>query len=129
RTRSKQRGMLENQTLKRRKTLRDNRMIEHINMPARRLGLLNLDKFCHRCFWIRVKCEEKFPFVIPFPGIFSSIDGYSKRLIHAYFDSNRRLPSWFQLPGQPMAYVDGLHYKWFSYDHTETKITLRGTPD
>jgi len=56
--------------------------------------------FCPRCFWLRMLCGEKLPFQI-FPGIFSSIDSYSKRLTMSYFRRHGRVPKWFDGFGEP----------------------------
>ena len=64
-------------------------------VPVRKLGMLNLPEFCPRCFWLVLHCDGKFPFQIPMPGIFSSIDAYSKNLIHSHFDTQKVLPRWF----------------------------------
>lgn len=56
-----------------------------IRMSAKNLGELKLDKFCERCFWIKLHCENRLPFQI-FPGIFSSIDSYTKKITNVYFE-------------------------------------------
>ena len=93
--------------------------------------MLNLPDCCPRCFWLILRSEGKFPFQIPMPGIFSSIDGYSKNLIHTYFDSQKVLPSWFPNIGKVVGYLPGykLHWSKFKTAHPETRIVLRGTPD
>jgi hypothetical protein len=90
-----------------------------------------LAEFCPRCFWIRLHCQNKLPFQIPFPGIFSSIDGYTKELIHSHFDQNNMLPSWFPPIGDVSGYIpsSNLHWSKFTYEDPTTKILLRGTPD
>jgi hypothetical protein len=87
--------------------------------------------FCPRCFWIRLHCDSKLPFQIPFPGIFSSIDGYTKTLIHSHFDQNKALPTWFPQIGDVSGYFpsDNLHWSRFKYEDPTTNILLRGTPD
>ena len=67
-----------------------------LGISARTLGELKLPYFCPRCFWIALKCKEEFPFQIPLPGIFSTIDAYSKHLIHNYFEAHNSLPDWFR---------------------------------
>ena len=51
-----------------------------MRISAKNLGILALTDCCPRCFWMRAKLGWKSPWAI-MPGIFSSIDGYSKRAI------------------------------------------------
>jgi hypothetical protein len=105
-------------------------MANSLPIPARTLGSMLLAGFCPRCFWIRLHCE-KLPFQIPFPGIFSSIDGYTKELIHSHFDRNNALPAWFPKIGEVSGYLPSrdLHWSKFRYEDPATNILLRGTPD
>lgn len=99
-------------------------------ISARTLGLLNLPEFCPRCFWIMLRCDNRFPYQIPMPGIFSSIDSWSKRLIHAFFNQHAAVPPWFPLR-EVRRYLSGseLHWSKFQIYDAKTKIILRGTPD
>jgi PD-(D/E)XK nuclease superfamily protein len=65
------------------------------------------------------------------PGIFSSIDAYTKRVIHAFYDYHKVLPTWFPDIGKVSGYVDShaLHWSRFLREDEKTRITLRGTPD
>ena len=58
---------------------------KQIRISAKNLGQLVLDDFCPRCFWLKLKLGFKLPFQI-FPGIFSTIDSYSKKITWQYFD-------------------------------------------
>ncbi len=102
--------------------------MKQIRISARTLGLLNLPDFCPNCFWIKLHCKQ-FPFQIPMPGIFSSIDAYTKKVIHAVYEEHKRLPNCLQAIGDVKGYVDRLHYSWYNYEDEETGITLSGTPD
>jgi hypothetical protein len=75
--------------------------------------------------------QNKLPFQIPFPGIFNSIDGYTKNVIHTYFDRNGKLPDWFPDIGKVTGYVPPrtLHYSKFCHEDAATRVMLRGTPD
>ncbi|MDA2912543.1 PD-(D/E)XK nuclease family protein [Acidobacteriia bacterium AH_259_A11_L15] len=105
--------------------------MKQITIPARTLGMLRLPDFCPQCFWMVLRCDNKFPFQIPMPGIFSSIDAYGKRLIHRFFDEKKVLPPWFPNIGKASGYVPGhkLHWSRFKLEDPKTKITIRGTPD
>jgi hypothetical protein len=109
----------------------EERTVEPLLIPARTLGTFLLPGFCPRCLWIALHCQNKLPFQIPMPGIFSSIDAYGKNLIHSFFDENKSLPKWFPDIGKVKGYVPGrqLHWSKFKIEHVETKIILRGTPD
>ena len=58
-----------------------------LRISAKNLGVLALPGFCLRCFWLRIKARNCLPFQI-FPGIFSSIDAYTKRVVHSWIDRN-----------------------------------------
>ncbi|MGC8479704.1 MAG: PD-(D/E)XK nuclease family protein [Candidatus Micrarchaeia archaeon] len=60
------------------------------------LGSVSNKEFCERCFWIMM--HYKLPYQI-FPGIFSSIDNYTKKLIEEYFYKNKKLPGWLEKVG------------------------------
>jgi len=53
-----------------------------LHIPAKILDELALPDCCPRCFWLKLKAQNRLPFQI-FPGIFSSIDAYTKRVVHA----------------------------------------------
>jgi len=56
-------------------------MAEVLRISDKNLGALALPDFCPRCFWIKMKTGNKLPFQI-FPGIFSSIDAYTKHVVY-----------------------------------------------
>lgn len=58
--------------------------LNHIRISAKYLGALALPNSCLRCFWLKLHLRHRLPYQI-FPGIFSSIDGFTKRVVHAYF--------------------------------------------
>ena len=51
--------------------------MEPLRISAKNLGELAKPDFCPRCFWLRTHAK-RLPYQI-FPGIFSSIDAYTKR--------------------------------------------------
>ncbi len=69
----------------------------------------------------------KLPFQI-FPGIFSSLDSYQKKIIHSYFDKHRHLPPWLQSLGQGTP-MDIPSLSEFRYHDSATDILLTGVPD
>ncbi len=103
--------------------------METIRLSATTLGSLNLPGFCPGCFWIRLHYKGAFPFQIPMPGIFISIDSYIKKLIHAPLDQGDGWPAWLPPLGAVKTYVPRLHSSWFSCENTDSGIQLAGTPD
>lgn len=102
-------------------------MSEPFKISAKSLGELALPSFCPRCFWLRSHAR-KLPFQI-FPGIFSTIDSYSKKVTRAYFAQHGDLLRWFSdfgLHGEP---VKAPHHSRFNYLDPASKVMLAGTPD
>jgi len=106
-------------------------IVEPLSISARRLGEIALGDYCPRCYWLRLHTKGKLPFAGPFPGIFSSIDAYSKGIIHDYFDKKKRLPAWYPRVGDVTGYVPSgdLHWRKFSAKDAKTNIKLWGSPD
>ena len=51
-----------------------------MRISAKDLGWLAVDDFCSRCFWIE-RHAKGLPYQVGFPGIFSSIDAYTKNIV------------------------------------------------
>ena len=64
-----------------------------------------------------------------FPGIFSSIDAYGKRVVHGWFDRQKSAPPWLAALGDIDGYRNPPHYSKFSVLDQESAVVLRGTPD
>lgn len=97
-----------------------------LRISAKTLGGLALPEYCPRCFWLQMHCQM--PYQI-FPGIFSSIDSYSKKITWSYFEKYGVVPPWFNKFGdftEPV-HVPGMN-KFFLIDE-ETNIKLTGVPD
>lgn len=95
-------------------------------ISARALGSLALPEACERCFWIRQKIGEP---PTAFPGIFSSIDSYSKKVLQAFLNQHQRIPDWFEqfgLQGHPL---ESPHHSWFKIPVMNGQLVLRGVPD
>ena len=99
-----------------------------IRISAKNLGSLALPNFCPRCFWLKMKLQQKLPWFI-FPGIFSSIDSYSKNFTLAYFDKYEKLPPWFSPFGNFIRPVQVPHHSRFFIIDKKRNIRLTGTPD
>lgn len=102
-------------------------MSEPLTISAKTLGAVAMPGFCPRCFWIEMHAQG-FPFQI-FPGIFSSIDSYGKRLVHGWFDRHHSAPPWLAELGDLKGYRHPPHFSKFRIEHRETNTVLRGTPD
>jgi len=94
-------------------------------ISAKNLGYLLLPDYCPRCFWIKAKMGFKTPFSI-FPGIFSSLDAYQKRITNFHFDKHGSVPEWFWAKGEPIPVP---HHSHFQFNDPETDILLTGVPD
>ncbi len=103
-------------------------MIEQLRISAKNLGEVALSSFCPRCFWIKIRLQNKLPFQI-FPRIFSSIDSYSKKLVHSWFDRHKGAPVWLQGLGPLSGYIEPPHYTRFNIIDEEYNILLTGSPD
>ena len=103
-------------------------MNEQIQISAKNLGSLALLSFCARCFWLRMKCHNKLPYAI-FPGIFASIDGYSKRITTYHFGRHGRVPKWFEGFGELGSPIKVPGWSKFQLIDEETNIRLTGVPD
>lgn len=101
-------------------------MNKQFTISAKTLGELALPKFCPKCFWI--KSKAKLPYQI-FPGIFSSIDSYTKNVVHNYFDTYGCCPKWLKEIGEITSYKKVPHLSKFYIVDEETNIVLNGIPD
>jgi hypothetical protein len=73
-----------------------------LQISGKDLGALAMKGFCPRCFWISRRA--RLPWQI-FPGIFSSIDSYSKKVVHGQFDKSG-MPGWLAPLGELKGYKD-----------------------
>jgi hypothetical protein len=99
-----------------------------IRISGKDLGAVALPDFCPRCFWIKLRCRGQLPFQI-FPGIFSSIDAYTKRVVHAWFDEFNGPPPWLSALGGITGYKQPPTYHSFNTIEKEFGILLTGSPD
>jgi hypothetical protein len=97
-----------------------------VRISAKDLGWLAVDDFCPRCFWIERHAKGP-PYQMGFPGIFSSIDAYTKNIVERYFQKNGKLPSWLKEMGEVkrIVAVKPSDFKVISGDD----LTLTGIPD
>jgi len=103
-------------------------MSQQIRISAKNLGEVALPDFCPRCFWVKLQLHNRLPFQI-FPGIFSSIDSYTKRVVHSWFDKYGSPPPWLRDLGNLTGYVEPPHFSKYNILDPETNILLTGSPD
>ncbi len=103
-------------------------MSDLIRIAAKNLGEVALPSFCARCFWIKLRLRNRLPFQV-FPGIFSSIDSYNKRIVHSWFDKHNGSPAWLQGLGALTGYREPSHFSKFKIWDNECNILLTGSPD
>ena len=99
-----------------------------MRISAKNLGILALPDCCPRCFWMRAKLGWKSPWAI-MPGIFSSIDGFSKRAILAFYETNGHFPPWIAGRWADARPLKSPHHSTFRLTDPETGIILTGIPD
>jgi hypothetical protein len=102
-------------------------MAESKRISGKTLGALAMPDFCPRCFWIQTRVKQ-LPYQI-FPGIFSSIDSYVKKVVHGWFDRHGKPPSWLVALGDIRGYEPPPHHSKFNTFDGETQILLTGDPD
>ncbi len=68
----------------------------------------------------------KVPYQMPFPGIFSSIDSYTKKSVEGYFGEHGKLPDWIGKIGTPKDIIKTSR-STFRFAHGD--VILTGEPD
>lgn len=96
-----------------------------LQISGKDLGALAMKGFCARCFWIQRR--TRLPWQV-FPGIFSSIDSYSKKVVHGAFDRGAA-PIWLAPLGELKGYKDPPSAQKFRVPVEEHGILLTGAPD
>lgn len=99
--------------------------MDQIKISAKNLGAVAMPDFCPRCFWIKLKTANKLPWQI-FPGIFSSIDAYTKHCVHAMI---KQSPEWLRSMGDIVGFEKVPHWSKLRYEDQENGILLTGAMD
>lgn len=99
---------------------------ETIQISAKNLGEVAMPDCCPRCFWIKLKC--KLPYQI-FPGIFSSIDSYSKKITWRYYEKFGKLPDWLKPFGDFVMPVKAPGRSKFFFTDESSNVKLTGVVD
>ena len=101
--------------------------MERLRISAKNLGYLSMPDFCPRCFWLKMHMKFKMPLQI-FPGIFSSIDSYSKKITNLSYEKSGKIPEWFS--GLDLLKpIKSPSWRQFNIIDEETNIQLTGIPD
>lgn len=103
-------------------------MTDTFRISAKTIGELALPGFCPRCFWLKQRLGNKLPYQI-FPGIFSSIDVYTKNMVHNHFDRTGVPPAWLAPLGKLEGYIQPPPWQRFKWFDPATQIELIGSPD
>ena len=103
----------------------ERRIMEQIKISAKVLGQMAMPDFCERCFFIKLHTKN-LPWQI-FPGIFSSIDAYTKKVVHHWIDRNNGFPEFLEYYGVT-GYQKAPHWSKFNIDAGHG-ITLSGVVD
>jgi len=110
---------------KNKQTIEGETIMDQFKISAKALGRYAMPDFCPRCEWIRLK-TKKLPYQI-FPGIFSTIDSYTKKIVHNWIDRDKDKPQ-FLKDLDITGYLKVPHWSKFQMN-TEYGITLSGAPD
>lgn len=103
--------------------------MENIQISAKTLGELAMPDFCPRCFWIQRNLKGGMPFSF-FPGIFSSLDSYVKKIVHKAIDETGTVPEGMKAELQDVIdYLPALHHTKFRFVEPTTGITITGMVD
>lgn len=102
--------------------------MEQIRISAKVLGQVAMPEFCPQCFWIKLH-SKRLPWQI-FPGIFSSIDAYTKKAMHHIIYGPAELyPYWLIDLGEIKNCGKIPHWSKFHVDIPEYGVTLSGAMD
>jgi hypothetical protein len=99
-----------------------------LRISGKDLGAVAHPEFCIRCFWLQRSAAQGLPYQI-FPGIFSSIDAYTKRVVHGWFDKHAKPPIWLATFADVVRYIEPPHYSKFCHLDRASGILLTGAPD
>jgi hypothetical protein len=82
---------------------------------------------CPRCFWIK-NTQKKLPYQV-FPGIFASIDGHVKSVVHSVFDTTGFPPLWIPEFKDAVKYLPVPHWSKTKRTCPDTGLVVTGVPD
>ena len=95
-----------------------------LQISAKVLGAMAMPDFCERCFWLKLHAK-KLPWQM-FPGIFSTIDAYTKKIVHEWID--RKAGSEMLKKYKVTGYQKAPHWSKFKME-AKSGIILSGAVD
>lgn len=98
-----------------------------VRISGKNLGTLAQPDCCPACYWYRLKLGFSTPWSF-FPGIFSSFDIYTKRIVHSCFDKTNEPPPWLAELGI-VGYIEPPHFSRFNLTDERHGVLLTGAPD
>lgn len=98
-----------------------------IQISSKILGELNHVAYCERCVWIKLRLQNRLPYRV-FPGIFNSIDAYTKQVV-VHQLREQGLPGWLSDLGDIVDFRHPPPYQEFQVVDEETGIRLTGVAD
>lgn len=98
-----------------------------VRVSGKNLGTLAQPDCCPACYWYRLKLRFSAPWSF-FPGIFSTFDVYTKRIVHGCFDRNAAPPEWLA-ELDVVEYIEPPHFSKFNLTDERYGILLTGAPD
>lgn len=107
-------------------------MTEHdtdfvLRVSGKHLGEFALADRCDRCLWLKLRLGYKLPYTF-FPGIFSTLDSFTKNVVHAHFDTFGQPPTWLK-ELDVVGYMNPPHFSKFNMHDAESNILLTGAAD
>jgi len=99
-----------------------------LSISAKNLGSFAMADSCPRCLWMQIRMGFKMPYQI-FPGIFSSIDSYTKRVVNFAIVQSGGSPEWLAPLGEIRESLPTPGFKRFNTLFEEYDIRLTGALD
>lgn len=102
-----------------------------LKISAKNLGYTALESFCPRCYWIKLRMSHSLPWQ-SFPGIFSSIDAFTKHCVHQMIDTGLATgnwPYWMEPFGKISKYEKVPHWSKSLFNDEKSGITISGMAD
>ena len=96
-------------------------------ISAKNLGSFAMGS-CQKCLWMKARLKFNSPWSI-FPGIFSTIDVYSKGISTIQMRQGATRPPWMSKCGSVKEQLPCPHWSKFSFKDEVSGVTLRGSPD
>ena len=103
-------------------------MTTKIRISGKNLGKFALPNACPRCLYLQLRTQVRLPYQ-KFPGIFNTIDRYTKIVTESWWSAHNQAPSWLREFGSIKCLLPTPHHAtFFSIDLT-TNVMLTGDPD